>query len=187
MATKAGTAANTAQGAAKTTVGTATSTAKGAVTAVTDTVAKPLLSGLGVGFALVVRKVMLLLRFLRRLAFQLLVVGLQKLAHRLDEAAARLRGGEQEALEDEDEADEDQAAADQEGLDEEAAENRVDRRERATRPAPPRRSESQRPQRSTRPRRDVNAPQPDAPAARRAPVARRPERPGRRGPGASGE
>jgi hypothetical protein len=187
LATTAGTATDTAKGAVKMTAGTATNTAKSAVTTVTDTVAKPLLSGVGAAFALalVVRKIMLFLRFLRQLALQLLEA-LRQLALRLREEAARRRGGEQEAIEDE--AFEDEAVEDDEAVDEEAAEDRIDRREPATRPAPRPQSEGQRPQRPARPRRDVNAPQPDAPApaVRRAPVARRPTRLGRRGPGASG-
>jgi hypothetical protein len=167
LATTAGTATNTAKGAVKTTASTATDAAKGAVTMVTDTVAKSLPTGVGVAFALVVRKVTLLLRFLRQLALQLLEA-LNQLAGRLREAAARRRSGEQGAL------------------DGKAAEDRVDRREPATRPAQRPQPEGQRPQRPARPRRDVNAPQPDAPAAavRRAPGARQPERPGRRVPGA---
>jgi hypothetical protein len=181
LATTAGTAANTAKGAVTTTAGAA-DTAKGAVTTVTDTAVKPLLSG--VAFALVVRKIMLLIRFLRELELQL-QGALRGLVLRLREATAGRRGGDQEAIEDE--AFEDEAVQDEEAVDEEAAEDRVDRRGPATRPA--RRPQSgQRPQRPARPRRDVDAPQPDAPApaVRRAPVARRPKRPGRRGPGAGG-
>jgi hypothetical protein len=191
LAATAGTATDTAKGAVKTTAGTATDTVKGAVTTLT-TVAKPLLNGVGAAFALavVVRKIMLFLQFLRQLALQVLEA-LRQLALRLREAAARRRGGEQEAIEDEafdDEAFDDEAVEDEEAVVEEAAKDRSDRREPAARPAPRPQSEGQRPQRPVRPRRDVNAPQPDAPAptVRRAPVSRRPTRLGRRGLGAGG-
>jgi hypothetical protein len=177
LATTAGTATDTAKGAVETAVGTATGTAKGAVTTVAATVSKSLLSGVGAAFALAVRKVMLLLRFLRQLALQLLEA-LRRLALRLLEAAIERLDREPEAIEDE-------AAEDQEPLDEEAAEAQVDRPERARQPGPRSRSEGQRPQRPIRPRREATTPQPDAqaPAARGAPMARRPERLGGRGPG----
>jgi hypothetical protein len=127
-------------------------------------VAKPLLSG--VAFALVVRKVMQFLRFLRQLAIRLLEA-LNQLALRLRELAARYRGGEQQATEDEDV--------------QEAGEDQVDRREPEVRPAPPPRPEGKRP---VRPRPDAVSP--EAPVRRRAPVTRRPERPSRRVPGAGG-
>ncbi|GAA5131168.1 hypothetical protein [Pseudonocardia adelaidensis] len=178
LATTAGTAAAAAKDAGTTTAGTATGTAKGAVTAtagiakgavttVTDKVAKPLLNGVGVGFALVVRKIMLFLRFLRQLALRLLDA-LEHLARRLQELAARYRGVEQQEVED-------------------AGEDRGDRREPGTRPAPSQRPEGRRPRGPARPRPDA-AP-PDAPASaapRRTPLAGRPERSGRRAPGAGG-
>jgi hypothetical protein len=189
LKTTAGTATGTAKGAVTTTAGIATGTAKGAatttagtakgvVTTVTDAVPKALLSGVGVAFALAVRKIMLLLRFLRQLALQLLEA-LKQLARRLSEAAASRRGREPEAVEDEDE---DKA---QEPSDEEAGEDRVDRREPASRPATRPRSEGGRP---ARPRREVPAARSDAPppAARRAPTAPRSDRLRRRGPGAGG-
>ncbi|MFD1521355.1 hypothetical protein [Pseudonocardia yunnanensis] len=91
--------------------------------------AKPLLSGVGASFALalVVRKVMLFLRFLRQLALQVLEA-LRQLALGLREAAARRRGGGQEAVEDE--ASDDEAVDDEEAVDEEAPEGRSDRRKR---------------------------------------------------------
>jgi hypothetical protein len=152
------------------TAGTATGTAKGAVTTVADKVAKPLLSGDGAAFALLVRKAMLFLRFLRQLALRLLEA-LNQLALRLQEFAARRRGGEQKAVDEE--------------AEEEAGED--DRREPETRPAPPRRPEGLRPQRPVRPRPDAATPDAPGPAVRRrASMARRPERPSRRVPGAGG-
>jgi hypothetical protein len=174
LGTTAGTATDAAKDAVKTTASTATDTAKGAATTVTDTV-KPVVSGVvggvlrGVGpaFALVVRKIMLFLQFLRRLALQLLEA-LRQLALRLREAAARRRGGEQQAVEDED-------VEDQELVEEEAAEKR---------PAPPGQPEGQRAQQAARPRPAAKAADAPARAVRRVPVPRRPER--RRGPGAGG-
>jgi hypothetical protein len=126
LATTAGTATDTAKGAVKTTAGTATDTVKGAVTTLTS-VAKPLLSGVGAAFALalVVRKIMLFLRFLRQLALQVLEA-LRQLSFRLREAAARRRGGAQEAIEDE--AADDEAVDDEEAVDEETPKDRSDRR-----------------------------------------------------------
>jgi hypothetical protein len=98
---------------------------------------------------------MLLLRFLRQLALQLLEA-LRRLALRLLEAGAERLGGRQQVIEDEDEAFE-EAAEDQEPPDEEAAEAQVDRRERAKPPARRPRSEGQGPQRPTGPARDSRA------------------------------
>jgi hypothetical protein len=161
LATTAGTAADTAKGVTTTTAGTAkgglTATAgiaKGAVTTVAGKVLKPVLSG--VAFALIVRKVMLFIQFLRQLALQLLEA-LKQLALRLREVAARLRGGDEHQV--------------IEG--EESGENRDERPE----PAAPPRSEGRRPV-AARP--DAPA------ERRRAPAARRPERPGGRAPRAGG-
>ena len=179
LTTTAATAADTAKGVTTTTAGTtkgalATTTgatrgaltatagmAKGAVTTVTGTVVKPLLTG--AAFALVVRKVMLFIRFLRQLALQLLEA-LRQLALRLREAADRYRGGAQD-----------------EAIEGEEAGGSPDERSEA---APARRPEGSRP---VRPRPDAARPEPPAPAERRhAPAARRPERLGGRAPGAGG-
>ena len=142
-------------------VTSAADTAKRAATTVATAVT-PILRGVGAGFSLVVYKIIAFLRFLRRLALQLLEA-LRKLTLALRQAAARRRGGGQEAV--------DHEAA--EGAGDVA--DQPDQREPTSRPEPRREPGGMRPRRPVRPRRGVTEPERDAPA----PIRRAPRRPGR--------